>query len=373
VPSWNDLGPAFHTLRELDVAGIREDAERSLLIACVGDQALFVQVARLLRTGEGRRYGPEGLDPLHFTTFAVAAEEFRAADLLLVLLDARTALHREDVTALNRLADSGIPMVIVIGYAEMPPDLGAARPAFAYARIVALPDVEAPDAGRRLADALVERLPSERQLAAARRLPGIRAVITRELINNTSFSNASYALASAIPEQIPILSVPFAVADILVLTKNQALLVYKLALAHGAPPEFQARIREVLPVIGGAYLWRQIARTLVGLVPIWGIVPKVAIAYAGTYATGIAAWRWFADGELVSSARMRQIVQEAMVVGRERAQAMIAAAQASGELNHNRWNQLVTQWRERLPWRKTPPPPGDDPARNEPFGEMPDA
>ncbi len=362
MPSWNDLGPAFQTLRELDVAALREDAERSLLIACVGDGVLFERVALLLRTSEGRRYGSEGLDPLLFTTLAASAEELRNADMLLVLLDARNSLHRNDVAALNRLADLGLPMVIVLGYAELPPDLGAARPAFAYARIVTLPDLDAPDAALRLAEAVIERLPGDRQLAAGRRLPGLRTVITRELINSTSFSNASYALASAIPEQIPILSVPFAVADILVLTKNQALLVYKLALAHGAPPEFQARIREVLPVIGGAYLWRQIARTLVGLVPIWGIVPKVAIAYAGTYATGVAAWRWFADGELVSAVRMRQIAEEALQVGRERAQAMIATAQANGELNQNRLQRTFAQLRERMPWRKPSQlPPADDP------------
>lgn len=367
MPSWNDLGPAFHTLRELDVAAIREDAERSLLIACVGDRALFEQVALLLRTSEGRRHGAEGLDPLHFTTLAVSVEELRGADLVLVLLDARNALARNEVAALNRLAELGLPMVIVIGYAELPPDIGAARPAFAYARMVTLPNVAAPDAGQRLAEALFERLPGDRHLAAARRLPGLRGVITRELINSTSFSNASYALASALPEQIPILSVPFAVADILVLTKNQALLVYKLALAHGAPPEFQARIKEVLPVIGGAYLWRQIARTLVGLVPIWGIVPKVAIAYAGTYATGVAAWRWFADGELVSAVRMRQIAEEAMHVGRERAQAMITAAQERGEINQNRLQRTFAELRERLPWRKSNPlPPGDNPPRSKP-------
>lgn len=364
MPSWNDLGPAFHTLRELDVSAIREDAERSLLIACIGDPALFERVAVLLRTGDGRRYGAEGGDPLWYMPLAAPSAEVRGADLLLLLLDARTPIRREQVAALNELAELGLPTVIVIGHAELPPDLGAARPAFTDARIVTLPDITAPDAAQRLADALVERLPGERQLAAARRLPGLRTTITRELINSTSFSNASYALASALPEQIPILSVPFAVADILVLTKNQALLVYKLALAHGAPPEFQARIREVLPVIGGAYLWRQIARTLVGLVPVWGVVPKVAIAYAGTYATGVAAWRWFADGELVSAARMRQIASEAMQIGRERAQTLIAAAQAHGEVNQNRVQRTFAQLRERLPWRKTntasPGAPTDD-------------
>jgi uncharacterized protein (DUF697 family) len=85
---------------------------------------------------------------------------------------------------------------------------------------------------------------------------------------------------------VPVLNIPLNAADMLVLSKNQALLVYKLALAFGAPADFQAQMKEVLPVIGSGFLWRQVARQLVGLIPGFGIVPKVAVAYAGTYATG---------------------------------------------------------------------------------------
>jgi uncharacterized protein (DUF697 family) len=132
-----------------------------------------------------------------------------------------------------------------------------------------------------------------------------------------------------VPEQIPILSIPFAAADIIVLTKNQTILIFRLALAYGAPPEFQSRILEIIPVIGGAFLWRQAARSLVGLIPVWGIVPKVAIAYAGTYTTGIVAWRWFESGELVSTDQIKQISQEAITIGRARASEIIASARNS--------------------------------------------
>ena len=101
----------------------------------------------------------------------------------------------------------------------------------------------------------------------------------------------------------------------LVLTKNQALMVYRLGLAYGAPPEFRDRMAELGSVVGGGFAWRQLARSLVGLIPVWGVVPKVAVAYAGTYATGMAAWRWFADNELVSGARLQQ--HQAIARGRE--------------------------------------------------------
>jgi uncharacterized protein (DUF697 family) len=196
--------------------------------------------------------------------------------------------------------------------------------------MIAIPDTSALDAADRLASAFLSRLPTEQQLSAARRLPGLRATFARELIGSVSFTNATYALASGLPEQIPIISVPFAAADILVLTKNQALLVYKLALAYGAPPDFQARIREVLPVVGGAFLWRQAARSLIGLIPIWGLVPKVAISYAGTYTTGIAAWRWYDSGEIVSSEQLKRISNEAITIGRTRAAELIERARAAG-------------------------------------------
>jgi uncharacterized protein (DUF697 family) len=366
LPSWNDLGPAFQTLRELDVSAIREEAERSLMIACVGEVALRTHAARLLRTSTSLRYGPDGFDPLLQLPLQTAPDDLRAADLVLVVLDGRRALPAADTQALERIAQLGVPMVVLIAHAALPAEAQAVRPAFAHARFVVLPDLLADDAAERLAEAVLDRLPSDRQIAAARRLPGLRSLVARELITTTSFSNATYALASALPEQIPILSVPFAVADILVLTKNQALLVYKLALAHGAPPEFQERIREVLPVIGGAYMWRQLARTLVGLVPVWGVVPKVAIAYAGTYATGIAAARWFADSEIVSPARLKAITQEALEIGRIRAQALVDSAKPKSiaDAQPNWFQRNVEQVRQRLPRRKSPPKAPED--RNPP-------
>jgi uncharacterized protein (DUF697 family) len=140
-----------------------------------------------------------------------------------------------------------------------------------------------------------------------------------------------------------------------VLTKNQAMLVYRLALAYGAPPDFQSRIREVIPVIGGAFLWRQAARSLVGLIPVWGIVPKVAIAYAGTYTTGVVAWRWFESGEIVSTDQMKQITQEAITIGRARAREIIASARNLADQAAARTNAaggLGDRLKRAIPFRR---------------------
>ena len=222
---------------------------------------------------------------------------------------------------------------------------------------VAIPDLDAADANDLLAHELLEQLSDDLHLSAARRLPGLRTVVAREMINSVSFTNATYALASGLPEQVPILSVPFVAADMLVLTKNQAVLVYRLALAYGAPPDFQARIREVLPVIGGAFLWRQAARSLIGLIPIWGLLPKIAVAYAGTYTTGIAAWRWYESGELVSTDQLRRISADAIAIGRTRAAELIERARTARDQAVARTradDSWLGRMKRRLPFRRKP-------------------
>ena len=119
--------------------------------------------------------------------------------------------------------------------------------------------------------------------------PACGPTVARRLTAEVSLSNAAFALASGVPSLVPILGIPISAADTIVLTKNQALMVYRLALAYGAPPEFQRRMMEITPVIGAAVVWRQVAGGLVGLVPGYGILPKTAVAYAGTYITGRAA------------------------------------------------------------------------------------
>jgi uncharacterized protein (DUF697 family) len=203
-----------------------------------------------------------------------------------------------------------------------------------------------------LGQAVLERLPRELATAAARRLPGLRASFATQLTQATSNANASYALASSLPQQIPLLSLPFAAADILVLTKNQALMVYRMALACGAPPDFQSHLREILPVVGGAYLWRQLARTLIGLIPGWGIVPKISIAYAGTYTTGVVASRWYITGDVIKGEQLRQIGAEALERAKTIATDLVANARERGSAVGNKAGELVQRARKALPGQR---------------------
>ena len=330
MPKWTDFGNIWSTLRELDVNAIRDESARALLIACVGHAAALDQIEPLLRRGP-ERYPTPGPNPLEIIPIEQANERvagLAGANMLLLAVDARQPLSPAETDAFNRLEGLTVPFLVVLVYGDRMPGSATALSPMIRARTIAIADPTALDAADKLAEAALTRLPAELHLAAARTLPGLRAIYARDLIGSTSATNATYSLATSVPEQIPILSIPFAAADIIVLTKNQAILVFRLALAYGAPPEFQSRILEIAPVIGGAFLWREAARTLVGLMPVWGVVPKVAIAYAGTYTTGIVAWRWFESSELLSKDQVKQISREAIAIGRARAREIIASARS---------------------------------------------
>jgi hypothetical protein len=70
-------------------------------------------------------------------------------------------------------------------------------------------------------------------------------------------------------------------------------------------------------VLGGGFVWRQVARTLVGLVPVWGLVPKTAIAYAGTYVVGHAILQWYLTGKHLSRQQIKDLYSQAFERGKE--------------------------------------------------------
>ncbi|MFQ5855583.1 MAG: hypothetical protein ACE5LU_08080, partial [Anaerolineae bacterium] len=160
-------------------------------------------------------------------------------------------------------------------------------------------------------------------LAATRRLPILRRAYGERLINETSHVNGLYAFATGVAETVPTLTIPLNVADLVVLTKNQLIMVYKLALATGRPMSPSGVIGELLGVIGAGFLWRQIARELVGLIPVIGIVPKVAVAYGGTYAVGQAAQTYLIEGEVPAAEQLKTLYTEAIDRGRALAQSLM--------------------------------------------------
>jgi uncharacterized protein (DUF697 family) len=109
-----------------------------------------------------------------------------------------------------------------------------------------------------------------------------------------------------------------------VLTKAQAFMVYRLGLALGFSTRWQDYLGEFGSVVGGGFVWRQMARMLIGLIPVWGIVPKVAVAYSGTYVVGHVVLQWYLTGRHISNQQMRALYMQALANGKKIAQSMVA-------------------------------------------------
>jgi uncharacterized protein (DUF697 family) len=159
-------------------------------------------------------------------------------------------------------------------------------------------------------------LARDRSVAFGRYIESMRTAAAAEVVSDTSRVNAQFAALSNIPALIPVVGTVFAAgADFLVLTKNQLMMMYRLAAIYDRDLDDRWRVySELAPVVGAGMFWRTAARQVAAIMPVvLGAVPKVTIAYAGTYAVGQAARYYFEHGDSLSSEEFKQIYREAVV------------------------------------------------------------
>src|SRR5579883_22582 len=118
-------------------------------------------------------------------------------------------------------------------------------------------------------------------LPLGRNLPALRESAARQLIAEAARANAEFVVISSVPSIVPIVgTLASAGADVVVLTKNQIMLVLKLALLYQRSIDHRFQVlAEMLPVIGAAFFWRSAARLAVSFLPgPLAIAPRGAIA-----------------------------------------------------------------------------------------------
>jgi len=183
-----------------------------------------------------------------------------------------------------------------------------------------------------LASALFAAVEPDRRLSLARQFPPLRPCAFNTLIDETAKANATYSLSTGLAEVVPVLGVPLTIGDIIVLTKNQLLMSYRIAMAAGKPGRASELIGEIIGVLGGGLLFRQIARQLAGMLPVVGVVPKVAVAYGGTWAIGRAVTVWATEGRRLTGERLRQLSREGLARGRQ-----VAGSLQRADKKQNYW------------------------------------
>lgn len=261
VGSLGTVRTFFSVLREISFDDVRDEAETPPRLLVLAPD---VPTARRLGT---RLTGPGG-------ELAVMARELNAPLADLGRFDAVVVFDPERTGAASRAR-------------ERLPAEGAAAPILPLGGN----DPEDEAALDRLRSALVGRL-LDRTPAFGRAFPAFRAAAAKAVVDETARANAQFALVSNIPAVVPIVgSLASAGADFLVLTKNQLMMMFKIAAIHGRDLHDQRGLfQELIPVVGAGFVWRTLAREAASFIPLAaGTIPKVAIAYAGTLSTGRAA------------------------------------------------------------------------------------
>ncbi|MDQ4045710.1 MAG: hypothetical protein M3173_09725 [Chloroflexota bacterium] len=162
-------------------------------------------------------------------------------------------------------------------------------------------------------DAIVS---ADTEFAAAlgRRFPELQLAAVKAIVDETAKANAQFALVSNAPAIVPFIGgIVAASADLIVLTKNQVMMVYKIAAVHNRALDDQFKLmRELAPVVGGGFLWRTLAREAASFLPLAaGTVPKVAIAYVGTVVMGRAADYYYRFGKKPTREHLREFTRRA--------------------------------------------------------------
>ena len=171
---------------------------------------------------------------------------------------------------------------------------------------------------------------SELSLVLARHIYPFRAPVVQRVVSKISKESALFALATAIPDIIPFLSLPWAIgefaSDTAFITANQIRMAFLVGGASDRPIGYREQRGEIASIILGAFGWRAIARELVGKIPLGGgLLPKAAIAYAGTRVVGMSMERYYRIGYGFSREERRVAYEQALVRGKTIANALLAA------------------------------------------------
>jgi hypothetical protein len=171
-----------------------------------------------------------------------------------------------------------------------------------------------------LVNSILHRRPDLAVPLALHVLP-FRQEVSRRMVKKIAKENALFSLATALPDIVPFVSLPWAIgefaSDTAFLTANQIRMAFLLAAANDRDVGYHEQRGEIGTIILGAFGWRALARELVGKIP-WGggLVPKAAIAYAGTRVVGLSLERYYRLGKAYTRAERRLAYEDALERGK---------------------------------------------------------
>jgi hypothetical protein len=253
--------------------------------------------------------------PLHIGLVADGSAAYAEMEDFLIPAGVPHAARMELMDRVHRASDPDVPQTVDLILYE--PGIPCPQGAYSYHR-------DHPQAT--VSEVLSEK--GELALPLARQFPVFRQAVLDHLIHTVASENALFAVATALPNVVPsLIELPWTMgefaSDTLFLTVNQVRMAFQIAAACGKDSGFSAQKFEILSIAGGAFGWRALARELVSHIPLGGgLIPKGAIAYAGTYVAGKGLELLHQHNGLHTPAQLRELYREGFSRGKSVAESM---------------------------------------------------
>lgn len=269
----------------LDVRAIQAHVRKPFRFLLCGDPALVAELRGLLLFGHEDGVPLESAACLETVPIGAPMVTNPAEVRAVVFLGRRGDAAAAD---LSMLAALRAPMLTVTVDPDAVPSSPSAAPAAGASCEYVVPELAREALRGRFFPHLVECAGGV-EIAVGRHLPALRETVAAKLTRDAANNALKVALASAVVDHIPVVGLvlgAFASAgDIVAITGIQVMLMLHIEAAYGRDPDMH-RTWQLLPIIGGGFGWRTLARELSGFVPVAGIAIKGAIAYAGTIVVG---------------------------------------------------------------------------------------
>jgi uncharacterized protein (DUF697 family) len=152
------------------------------------------------------------------------------------------------------------------------------------------------------------------EISVGRRIPILRTTVAAKLMRDAALNALKVSGASALVDNLPVvgafLGAFVSAGDMMAITGIQMMLMLQIRATFGKDPNV-AEMWELLPVVGGGFGWRALARELSGFIPVGGVIIKSAIAYAGTIVVGEGAVFYEQHGRHMSKIDAAKIYEDA--------------------------------------------------------------
>lgn len=334
MSDWDEIGDRiWHALARLDVDPAQDEAERDFTLALVGaagcGKSTLALTLASAQPAEGMPLAAQKRIIEYRLPLAVDdVADLDAATLLVLLLDATKGDYAQEVAAADYLSYLGKPMLVCYNKMDLLPveaKLIRGQARWHGVEIMPLSATQSATVAELLVPAVLDALP-ECGLALARHLALFRPSVVDRVVGRTALVNATYASASGLAEPVPLLRMPLSDEDVAVMSENQAMMAYRVGLAFGLPFDWHRSVSPSSPVRQAGPLWRQLARQVRGVVPMWGVSSKVRLVYGSTLLLGRSMAAWCDSRQILSPGRVRTLCRDAAAEARAVSAELVAKA-----------------------------------------------